>query len=551
MRAFRMLCGTAALIGLAQSANAQTVRGGSTDLITVVDGVFSPWNNTHGPGCAVGISKGGKVLLTRGYGMADIASERPITAATILESGSVAKQFTSMAVLLLMQDGKLKLDDDARVYLPELPKYDRVITVRNLLTHTSGLRDWGSLMAWQGWPRGTRVHTQSDILDVVSRQRAINYPVGEYYSYTNTGFLLLRTLVERVSGMSFSKFTNDRIFVPLGMTHTSWRDDFTRIVPGLAQAYAKQADGWHIDMPLDNVIAAGGLWTTVGDWLIWNEALSRKSLGQAVSDSITQQMKLNGGLQIQYALGLIVTKYRGLQEISHSGSTAGYTTYLARFPEQDNLSIAVMCNAAGAGAGAYTHAIVDAMVPGLPNAPVLDTVTMSAAALAEWRGVYRDTRTNITVKLDTMRAQLRRGNTVMHPLGDGVFAMGNTRLRMSMASRGSVKTAEMRQLTADGDSVLYVREAVDTWVPTTAELAALVGSYRTDELGMTYTVSLTDGKLRLQLRAGVSQPLVPTYKDAFQSNGIAVWFTRDGRGRITAMHFGSSRAWDFVSVRVP
>lgn len=548
MRVLGVLCGAAACIGVASAGDAQTVRGTPRDLVATVDGVFAQWNNTHGPGCAVGISKGGQVLLTRGYGMADIASERPITAATILESGSVAKQFTATAVLLLMQDGKLSLDDDARKYLPELPTYDRVMTVRHLLTHTSGLRDWGSLMAWQGWPRGTRVHTQSDILDVVSRQRAINYPVGEYYSYTNTGFLLLRTLVERVSGKTFSQFSQERIFGPLGMTHTSWRDDFTRIMPGLAQAYSQAADGWHIDMPLDNIIAAGGLWTTVGDWLIWNEALNKKSLGQAVGDSITQQMRLNSGLQIQYALGLIVTNYRGLKEISHSGSTAGYSTYLARYPEQDNLSIAVMCNAAGAGAGAYTHAIVDAMVPGLPRAPVLDTVSVGAEALATWRGVYRDTRTNITVKLDTLRGQLRRANAVMRPVGDGVFAMGNTRLRMTAGPRGK---AEMRQQTADGDTVLYVREATDTWVPTPAELAAVVGSYRSDELGMTYTVSLTDGKPRLHLRAGVSQPLVPTYKDAFQSGGMAVWFTRDSRGRVSAMHFGAARAWDFVSVRVP
>jgi CubicO group peptidase (beta-lactamase class C family) len=173
---------TAALLALsAATASAQTA-----DLTATADRVFDAWNNTHGPGCAVGIARGGRTLLTRGYGMADIQSERPITPATILESGSVAKQFTATAILLLMQDGKLALEDDARKYLPELPVYSRTITVRHLLTHTSGLREWSNLVDWQGWPRGMRMHTQDVVFDLITRQKALNYPVGDYYSYTNS-----------------------------------------------------------------------------------------------------------------------------------------------------------------------------------------------------------------------------------------------------------------------------------------------------------------------------------------------------------------------------
>jgi CubicO group peptidase (beta-lactamase class C family) len=423
-----------------------------TSLIAIADRALAPWNNTHGPGCAVGISRAGRVLLTRGYGMADLIGDRPITPNTILESGSVAKQFTATAVLLLMQDGKLSLEDDARKYLPELPVYGRPITVRHLLTHTSGLREWSNLMQWQGWPRGTRVHTQSDVFDVITRQRSINYPVGDFYSYTNSGFLLLRTLVERVSGKPFAQFTAERIFAPLGMTHTRWRDDYTVLVPGLAQAYSREADGWHLNMPFDNVIGAGGLLTTVGDWLIWNDALTRKALGAAVGDSITRQMKLTSGLEIQYALGVVVSRYRGTREIAHSGSTAGYSTYLARYPELDNLSIAVMCNASGSNATAYTHAMVDAMVPTLAKVAVLDSVAVDAATLAAWRGVYRDTRTNVTTMVDTARGQLRRGTAALVPLRDGTFAQGATRIRFVAASGAS--PVSMRVPTADGDTVV-------------------------------------------------------------------------------------------------
>jgi CubicO group peptidase (beta-lactamase class C family) len=182
----------------------------------LADSVFAQWNSTHTPGCAVGVARNGDVLLTRAYGMADLESGRPNTPETIFESGSVAKQFTATAIVLLALDGKLDLDDPVRKYIPELPEYGQPLTIRNLLTHTSGLREWSNLVALQGWPRGTRVHTQDDLLNVVTSQKSLNYPVGKYYSYTNSGFGLLFTIVERVSGKSFQDFEQERIFGPWG-----------------------------------------------------------------------------------------------------------------------------------------------------------------------------------------------------------------------------------------------------------------------------------------------------------------------------------------------
>lgn len=530
------------------TAGAQLTRAGATDLVAVADKVFADWNTTHGPGCAVGIARGGKTLLTRGYGMADLAGERPITPSTILESGSVAKQFTAMAVLLLMQDGKLSLDDDARKYLPELPTYGRTITVRHLLTHTSGLREWSNLVAWQGWPRGTRMHTQDVVFDLITRQKSLNYPVGDFYSYTNSGFLLLRTLVERVSGTSFAAFTNARIFTPLGMTQTRWRDDYTTIVPGLAQAYRRAPDGWHLDMPFDNIIGAGGLWTTVGDWLTWNNALTTHALGRAVGDSITRRMRLTSGLEIQYALGLTVSDYRGLTQIAHSGSTAGYSTFLARYPQQDNLSIAVMCNAAGAPATAYTHAIVDAMVPTLVSQIGPEVGTVSEREMEQLAGIYRDTRTNTLTTVAMNQGQLRWGGARLQPLKDGTYLRGAVRVRFAPGAAG-VMTAHIP--TADGDTVVWRREATARWEPSASELATLAGRYYSDEIGTTYVIAVANGRLTLSPGAGRVETLRPAYRDAFEGSGETVWFTRDRRGRVTAMHFGSGRAWDFVLTRVP
>ena len=536
-------------MALAIAAAAPCVGAQNADLATITDKVFAAWNSTHTPGCAVGIAQGGRVLLTRGYGMADLAGDRPILPNTILESGSVAKQFTATAVMLLVNDGKLKLDDDARTVLPELPVYGRTITFRHLLTHTSGLREWSNLMAWQGWPRGTRVHTQSDVFEVITHQRALNYPVGDYYSYTNSGFLLLRTVVERLSGMPFAQFTAQRIFTPLGMTHTQWRDDFTRVVPGLAQAYSRQADGFHIDMPMDNVIAAGGLYTTVGDWLLWNDHLTKKTLGAGVVDSLTRRMKLTSGLEIAYSLGLTVNNYRGLREISHSGSTAGYGTYLARYPEKNDLSIAVMCNVSGAGATGLTHAIVDAMVPGLPRAAAPDTARTDLVAVSKLVGIYRDSRTNTVMMLDTARGRLRRdGAASSLPLRDGDYQLGTSRVRFTTTASG--QPASLRVPTSDGDTVVHVFMAAERWQPSDADLASIAGRYRSDEIGVTFTVGAVGSRLTVSPRVGVADTVSATYRDAFGDGEGTVWFVRDKQGRVTTMHFGSARAWDFVSTRV-
>jgi CubicO group peptidase (beta-lactamase class C family) len=519
------------------------------DLVAASDRIFAPWNSTQSPGCAVGVARGGTVLLERGYGMADLAGARAITPATVLESGSVAKQFTATAVMLLVADGKLSLDADVRTWLPELPVYDRPLTVRHLLTHTSGLREWSNLVAWQGWPRGTRVHTQSDVFALITAQRALNYPVGAHYSYTNSGFLLLRTLVERVAGQSFSDFTRTRIFEPLGMQHSSWRDDYTRVVPGLAQAYRRVGNIWRLDMPFDHIIAAGGMWTTVGDWLRWNEALTSKALGAAVTDSLTRRMRLNNGLEIAYALGLTVGRYRGTTEIGHSGSTAGYSTYLARYPDLNSLSVAVMCNVAGASATAYTHALVDALYPELNRPAAPDTVGLDVPALLAWRGLYEDTRWHSVTRLDTVRGVLRLGDAPVRALATGTLQAGSTRFRLSKSATG--QALSLHSVTSDGDSVVWVHRAEQTWTPTAAELSALAGQYRNDEIGTTWTVTVRGDRLVMSPRVGVERILTPTYRDAFASPGEAVWFTRDRRGRVQAMHFGAARAWDFVLARLP
>lgn len=325
---------------------------------TRVDAVFSHWTPTT-PGCAVGVSKRGTPVLQKAYGMADLEHDIANRPDTIFEAGSVSKQFTAAAVLLLAKEGKLSLDDPARKYVPELPDYGAPLTIRHMLQHTSGLRDWGEIASIAGWPRTTRAHTHAHALDIISRQKALNFPSGTRYSYTNSGYNLAAIIVSRVSGRPFSEFSRERLFDPLGMTRTSWRDDYRRIVKDRAIAYSPSGDTFRMNMPFEDVHGNGGLLTTVGDLLKWNENFVIPKVGDGEFVKLQQEPgKFNDGKAHEYAMGLVVRPYKGLPEVSHSGSTAGYRAHLTRFPEQ-HLSVAVLCNVTSANATQYAMSVAD------------------------------------------------------------------------------------------------------------------------------------------------------------------------------------------------
>jgi CubicO group peptidase (beta-lactamase class C family) len=294
----------------------------------------------------------------------------------------VSKQFTAMAVQLLASEGKLSLDDPVRKYIPELPDYGKPLTIRHILSHTSGLRDWGSVESIAGWPRTTREYTHAHVLDIVSRQKALNFDPGTNWSYSNTGFNLAAIIVARVSGMPFAEFSKQRIFMPLGMTRTSWRDDHTRIVKDRAIAYSESNGEYHIEMPFENVHGNGGLMTTVRDLLTWNNNLAKPKVGnpKLIAEMATVG-RFNDGTPLDYGLGLYVNDYRGVKNVYHSGSTAGYRAHLNRFPAA-MISVAVLCNGSDGDATRSANRVSDMFLgPRLKPAPPARAAAPPPAAL--------------------------------------------------------------------------------------------------------------------------------------------------------------------------
>ncbi|MCY3698877.1 MAG: serine hydrolase [Gemmatimonadetes bacterium] len=542
--------------GLACADASRDDSSSGTVELAALDAIFEDFAGSDGPGCAFAVSRDGQQVMSRAYGMADLEWRVPNTPETVFEPGSVSKQFTAAATILLALDGRIDLDDDIRVYFPEMPDYGEAVTVRMLIHHTSGLRDWGSVAGIQGWPRWSRVHSHKHALDIASRQRALNYEPGRYYSYTNTGYNLQAMLVERVTGQTFDEFSQERIFRPLGMTRTQWRDDFTEIVDERSVGYRRGEDGeWHMRMPFENVHGNGGLLTTVGDLLRFTRNLDTGEVGGPEFVRLMhEEGTLDSGWKTGYAGGLRAGEYRGLREVSHGGSTAGYRGFLTRYPDH-GVAVSLMCNVAEANPGGLARQVADLyLADALTGEPRADAAggDVDPADVAAFAGGYRDTRTGQYLELTADGSSLLMSGG---PGGPPLAASSETRFASAAgisiaferpASAGDRPAGLMDMPAADGVRI----EPVGPFEPTAPDLAEYVGAYRSDEAEVTYWFEVEDGRLVLRDRYGDGSALEPLYADAFGQGSRTFIFRRDETGRVSQASLSEGRVWDLRFERV-
>jgi len=325
-----------------------------------VDEVFSDLTKPGSPGCALAVYRDGKIIYAKGYGLANVEENVAITPQSVFDIGSTSKQFTAASILLLEKQGKLSVNDDVRKFIPELPFYGQRITILHLLNHTSGLRDYLSLMELAGINTDS-VTSDADALALIIRQKALNFAPGSDFLYSNTGFFLLSVIVQRVSGKSLREFATENIFAPLEMTHTRYRDNHAALIANRALAYQEQEnkDGYTLDVSYFEQTGDGAVHTSVEDLLKWDENFySPRVGGKAFLDEIQERGKLNNGKVLDYAKGLRLQDYRGLQTVSHGGAWGGYRAELLRFPEQ-HFSVACLCNVGNAGPTRRAHQVAD------------------------------------------------------------------------------------------------------------------------------------------------------------------------------------------------
>lgn len=542
---------TTALVIVVGARGSHTLGAQEQGLEEQVDEIFAPWNGPESPGCAVSIMRDGAIVYSRGYGMANLEYMVPITPASIFHVASVSKQFTAFAVALLAEDGKLSLDDDVRTHVPEVPDFGKTITVRHLIHHTSGLRDQWSLLRMAGWRFEGDVVTQKDVLDLTSRQTALNFEPGAEHLYSNTGYTLLGVIVERISGQSLREFTQERIFDPLGMTNTHFHDDHRMIVKNRAYAYGTTGDDDTLKtrIPDFDVVGATSLFTTVEDLARWDRNFYTGQVGgRALIDQAHTRGVLNGGQEISYAHALVHGTYRSLRTVGHGGADAGYRSSFVRFPDQ-RLSIALLCNFPSSDPGDNSRQVADIYLADALAARVDESdpegVELPEADIERIVGAYRQPFTDLVLIVDRRDGKLVTGSSrnarrAFIPLGDGRFRRGGSSQVVTVKPDGPDGAPRLRISTDTGDLVYDWAAFAD---PSADDLAEYAGQYYSAEVVTDYQVRVEGGSLILAHRKLDDRTLEPTFADGFvvSNQGSGVTFVHGRAGRVSGFTMSSGR----------
>jgi CubicO group peptidase (beta-lactamase class C family) len=334
---------TALLLAFAPSGvGAQYTAGTAPDW---VDQMLSRYNGaTPSPGCAAAVIRNGEVSFKNGYGYADLERDVKITPTSVFYLASLSKQFTAMSIVLLAQQGKLSLDDDVRKWIPHVTdSVGATITLRHMLWHTSGLRDYFTLLALQGWA-SDGPYTEAQLIDLVSRQKALNFRPGERFGYSNTGYALLGVVVKKASGMSLREFARQNIFDPLGMKNTQFRDDHRMLIKNRALGYDPADSRYRLNLPELDVVGDGGAFSTVEDLALWDANFDSGKVGGKEGVAMMQSAgRLSSGQGTGYALGLNVSMLGGAQAIGMGGTYGGYSSSYVRLADP-RLSVVALCN---------------------------------------------------------------------------------------------------------------------------------------------------------------------------------------------------------------
>lgn len=510
-------------------------QGARTGWAASIDSVFGHYTSKT-PGCGLLIRKNDTTLYAHSYGDASLELGVPITQRTVFNIGSASKEFTAASILLLVQDHKLSLDDDIRKYVPELPAPGGIVTIRQLLTHTSGWRDYVQLLSWQG--RYVRDYvTPIDAMNVLEHQRELSFKPGTDFRYSNTGYFLMSLVVQRVSGESLAEFAQKRIFEPLGMHHTRYVTDTRDVIHDAATAYepAPRAAGygaWREAMSDWDLVGAGGVYTTTEDLARWDDNFTSGRVGgRSLIDSLTTPQHLSNGVAIPYGLGLFVDSYAGQQRVWHNGIWAGYRSIFMRFP-QARLSIMALCNSADAQSESLADAVADVLLPGQPVTRAATLASLHAADAPLLTGLYYSVASNQRVSIVADSGAVAIDGPPLRPL----IPTGTRQFRLSTGTtvlEFQPSAGEARTMLSHNDGRITSYSRVANPLPPTA-FSQYAGRYRSDELGTEWSIVTDSGKLILRDARGEDTPLRPIFRDAFDGVGT-VHFERDDAGIVTAL----------------
>ena len=538
----------------------------SKDPARLVDQLLAPWDRRDGPGAAVAVWRGGRTVFAKAFGMANLAYDVPFTTTSPTNIGSTSKQFTAFAMMLLVQDGKLALDDDVRKHIPELPDLGQTVTIRNLLTHTTGYREVYNalLIAARRIDEGDFV-SRDEMIGLVQRQPALQNAPGAEFNYNNTAFAIAAMIVERVSKQPFAEFMKNRVFEPLGMRNTMVRADRHGTVPGATVGYSRGDDGTWRDLgDLAGSMGAGGIYSTLRDLQTWVENYASPRVGTAAG--IAQMMTpftLTSGASTGYGFGLFIDKQGPLKRVHHGGADISHRSMLVYYPEI-NAGITVQSNDGGFNSG-IAFRIASAFFPELtPRAAAsvaFDPARYDPKTFEPFTGRYSlDVAPSMVLTFsrsaDSLFLQLTgQPKAQIFPTSDSTFVLRVVAASVTFQRDAQGKVTGL-MLHQNGDNHATrltgpAPEAAKPWAPTARDLGAFAGRYFSDELETFYDVSVVNGALTLTNRRNTPTAFAPGAKDAFSADEVTIAFERDRNGVVAAFYAGNGRTRNvrFAKVR--
>ena len=463
-----------------------------------VDALFSKWDKTDSPGCVVALIQDGEFVYTRGYGMADLERSVPITPRSMFDIGSCGKQFTATVIAIFADQGLLGLDDSIRKYLPEMQPYTDGITIRHLIHHTSGLRDYLALMDVLGLP-DENVYAENALLDLIVRQRGLNFKPGKEFLYSNTGYFLLGIIAQRVTGKHITQLIQEHILVPLGMRRTTFNKDYRPIVKDRALSYHEgdEPGTFRNAVALAGGYGDGSIVTNVEDLLLWDRNFYNNKLNNSQPDLIEQVQvtgKLNNNKIITYAFGLEVNEYRGQKTVSHGGSWAGYRTEMMRFPNQ-RFTVICTSNLGNVDTTMMSRQVADIFLEKIlkPDRSGPER-NMSAVEVKEFTGIYQGKH---------LTAEIFVNNNVLY------FLNGPYQLKLNRLTRKKFQLDESlasisfsgghnENITLEEDGIQNIklkRARYERYIPLSKTIYA--GEYFNSELNACYTITIHKDELHL------------------------------------------------------
>ena len=514
-----------------------------------VDKIFSRWNNPDTPGCALAIIKDGEVIYKRGYGMANLENNVPITPQSVFYIGSVSKQFVTMCVALLAQEEKLSLDDNVREYIPELPDYGTPITIRHLIHHTSGIRDYLTLEDIAGIPFG--YYHEEDALDLIVRQKELNFHPGDEYLYSNSGYFLLAVIIQRASGKTLRQYAEEKIFKPLGMKNSRFHDNYTELIENRAAGYFSEGERKFTNfISTFDCVGSGGLFTSVEDLYLWDQNFYHHEVGgKEVFDLMHTVGILNNGIKLEYAFALNIKHYKGLKTVSHGGALGGYKSALFRFPEH-NFSVICLSNLSAFNPSPLSYRVAEIYLSDYfkeekEKPSKIQIVKLTREILENKTGFYirfeSGEKIRVSLKKDGLSITFQNKDYPLAPLNESEFIVQNTprKITLRFEKRESEKPLLLHVHEVSKRPRTFVSSKVE--VPNNKQLSEYQGRFYSEELQVTFEIRLEDDKLRFVHKKASQVPFKPLYLDFFQIGSLRVQFVRNEEKEITGFLLDAGR----------